>query len=171
MPIHSRTQPASKSSKFRFIPDPLILLILGAVVVAIFLPARGDFAQGFSLATKVAIALLFFLYGARLSPQEALAGLKNWKLHTTILSFTYLIFPLIGLALFPLQFVVGKELYLGLLYLSLVPSTVQSSVAFTSVARGNVAGAIVSASTSNLMGVVITPLLVMLLMGSSGVTS
>ncbi|WP_370592525.1 bile acid:sodium symporter family protein [Rothia sp. ZJ1223] len=151
-------------------PDPLILMILAAVVLAIALPARGDFADSFSLATKAAIALLFFLYGARLSPQEALAGLKHWRLHSTILAFTYLVFPLIGLALFPLKYVIGNELYLGLLFMSLVPSTVQSSVAFTSVARGNVAGAIVAASASNLVGVVATPVLVMLLMRSDSLT-
>ena len=59
-------------------------------------------------------------------------------------------------------------MYLGILFLTLVPSTVQSSVAFTSIAKGNVAGAIVSASASNLVGVIITPLLVMLLMGTGG---
>lgn len=149
--------------------DPLIALILSAVVVAIVVPARGDFAHGFSLATNIAVAFLFFLYGARLSPQEALAGLKHWKLHATILSFTYLVFPLVGLALFPLKYLIGNELYLGLLYLTLVPSTAQSSVAFTSIGRGNVPGAIVSASASNLLGIVVTPLLVMLLMGSDGV--
>lgn len=149
--------------------DPLIALILTAVGIAIFFPARGDFAEGFSVATKIAIAFLFFLYGARLSPQEAVAGFKHWKLHATILSFTYLVFPLVGLALFPLKYLLGNELYLGLLYLMLVPSTVQSSVAFTSIARGNVPGAIVSASASNLLGIVITPLLVMLLMGSGGI--
>lgn len=147
-------------------PDPLITLILIAVVLAILAPARGAFAEGFDIATKIGIALLFFLYGARLSPQEALQGLKNWRLHSTILGFTYLVFPLIGLALFPLKYVIGEELYLGLLFMSLVPSTVQSSVAFTSVAKGNVAGAIVSASASNIAGVFLTPLLVMLLMRS-----
>ncbi|MDO4897898.1 MAG: bile acid:sodium symporter family protein [Rothia sp. (in: high G+C Gram-positive bacteria)] len=147
-------------------PDPLITLILLAVLLAVFFPARGGFAEGFGLATKIAIGLLFFLYGARLSPQEALQGLKHWRLHTTILGFTYLVFPLIGLALYPLQALIGKELYLGLLFMTLVPSTVQSSVAFTSVARGNVAGAIVSASASNIVGVLATPLLVMLLMRS-----
>lgn len=145
-------------------PDPLIVLIIVAVILAILLPARGDFAEGFSLATKVAIALLFFLYGARLSPTEALQGLKHWKLHSTILGFTYLVFPLLGLALYPLTYVLGQELYLGLLFMCLVPSTVQSSVAFTSLARGNVAGAIVSASASNIAGILLTPLLVMLLM-------
>lgn len=147
-------------------PDPLIVLIVLAVLLAIALPARGDFAEGFSTATKVAIALLFFLYGARLSPTEALQGLKNWKLHSTILGFTYLVFPLIGLALYPLTYLLGEELYLGLLFMCLVPSTVQSSVAFTSIARGNVAGAIVSASASNIAGILLTPLLVMLLMRS-----
>lgn len=147
--------------------DPLIVLIISAVLVTIVLPARGEFAAHFSLATKLAIALLFFLYGARLSPQEALAGLKHWRLHLTILAFTYAVFPLIGVALRPLHLVFGMPLYLGILYLTLVPSTVQSSVAFTSIARGNVAGAIVSASASNLIGVVLTPVLVMITMGGS----
>lgn len=146
------------------------MMILAAVVLAIIFPARGAFADGFSVATNWAIALLFFLYGARLSTQEAIDGLKHWRLHGTILGFTFLLFPIIGLALFPLKYVLGDELYLGILYLTLVPSTVQSSVAFTSVARGNVAGAIVSASASNIVGVVATPVLVMLLMASGGLT-
>jgi sodium/bile acid cotransporter 7 len=52
----------------------------------------------------------------------------------------------------------------GLLYLSLLPSTVQSSIAFTSIARGNVPAALCSASLSNLLGVVITPILVTVLL-------
>ena len=77
-------------------PDPLIVLIIVAVILAILLPARGDFAEGFSLATKVAIALLFFLYGARLSPTEALQGLNCCKLHSTTRSITYMGFPPLG---------------------------------------------------------------------------
>ena len=147
-------------------PDPLITLILLAVILATFFPARGDFAEWFSAATKIAIALLFFLYGARLSTKEALTGIKHWRLHLIILAFTFVVFPLIGIALRPATAVLSPDIYLGILYLTLVPSTVQSSVAFTSVARGNVAGAIVSASASNLVGVVATPALVMLLMSS-----
>lgn len=146
--------------------DPLIVLIVLAVIIAIIVPARGTFADIFSIATKVAIAFLFFLYGARLSTRQALEGLKNWKLHLTILAFTFALYPLVGLALRPLTAVIPEDLYLGILYLTLVPSTVQSSVAFTSIAGGNVAGAIVSASASNLAGVVLTPLLVMGLMGA-----
>lgn len=144
--------------------DILIVLIILAVVVAIIAPVSGAAAHAFSIATAIAIALLFFLYGARLSPAEALAGFKHWKLHLTILAFTFLVYPLIGLALKPLSGSMGD----GVLYLTLVPSTVQSSVAFTSIAGGNVAGSIVSASASNLIGVVLTPLLVMLTMGAGG---
>ena len=149
-------------------PDPLIVLIILAVIIAIIAPARGSFADIFGQLTNVAIALLFFLYGARLSTQEALNGLKHWRLHLTILAFTFVVYPLIGIALRPLTAVISHDMYLGILFLTLVPSTVQSSVAFTSIAKGNVAGAIVSASASNLVGVIITPLLVMFLMGTGG---
>ncbi|MGX4761406.1 bile acid:sodium symporter family protein [Corynebacterium minutissimum] len=146
--------------------DPLILLILCAVAIAIVFPARGEFADAFDVLTNIGIALLFFLYGARLSTREAINGIKHWKLHLTILAFTFAVYPIIGLALRPLTAFMPNDLYLGILYLTLVPSTVQSSVAFTSVAKGNVAGAIVSASASNLAGVILTPLLVMALMGA-----
>lgn len=147
-------------------PDPLIVLIIAAVIVAILAPARGWFADAFSSAAYIAVALLFFLYGARLSTQEALKGLQHWRLHIIILAFTFVAFPLLGLLLSPTQFFLPQDIYLGILYLTLVPSTVQSSVAFTSIAGGNVAGAIVSASVSNLAGVILTPALVMLIMST-----
>ncbi|WP_295626406.1 bile acid:sodium symporter family protein [uncultured Corynebacterium sp.] len=147
-------------------PDPLIVMIVLALIIAIIFPARGEFAEGFDVATKIAIGLLFFLYGSRLSPREALDGFKHWRLHLTILTLTFVLFPVIGLALKPLDWVLTPGLYLGILYMTLVPSTVQSSVNFTSIAHGNVAGSIVSASASNLLGIVITPVLVMLLMAT-----
>ncbi|GAB2645262.1 bile acid:sodium symporter [Gordonia jinhuaensis] len=149
--------------------DGFILALLATVVVASLLPARGVFVDILHWVTVVAIALLFFLYGTRMAPREALAGLRHWRLHLTILVFTFVVFPLIGLALRPLvEPTLGTTLYYGVLFLCLVPSTVQSSIAFTSIAHGNVAGAIVSASASNLLGVFLTPLLVVALMGTSG---
>lgn len=141
--------------------DPLIVCILAAVGLAIAFPSD---AQFFGIIANLGIALLFYLYGARLSTTEALQGLKHWKLHATILAFTFVLYPIIGIALRPISAWVGEDIYLGILYLCLVPSTVQSSVAFTSIAKGNVAGAIVSASLSNLVGVLATPILVMALM-------
>ncbi len=149
--------------------DGFILAILAAVAVATLLPAQGAFAAGFDVAIKVAIAVLFFMYGGRLSSQEALAGLTHWRLHLTILACTYVAFPLVGVALRPLQGrVLPDLLFAGVLYLCAIPSTVQSSITFTSIARGNVAGAIVSASLSNLLGVVLTPAVVLVTMSASG---
>lgn len=157
-------------SWLRRIPiDRFLLAILAAAVLAAVVPATGAAVPFVEGATKLAIALLFFLYGARLHPRQALAGLAHWRLHLTILGFTFAVFPLVGLLLaVGVPTPISPALYPGLLYLTLVPSTVQSSIAFTSIARGNVAGAIVSASASNLLGVVITPALAWALMSTTG---
>jgi sodium/bile acid cotransporter 7 len=147
--------------------DPYILLLLGTVGLAALLPARGTGADVASGASTAAIAFLFFLYGARLSTREAMDGLRHWRLHVTVLACTFVVFPLLGLAsrgLVPVF--LTDPLYQGLLFLTLVPSTIQSSIAFTSLARGNVPAAICAGSFSSLVGIVVTPLLAAALLGS-----
>ncbi|WP_327144186.1 bile acid:sodium symporter family protein [Nocardia sp. NBC_01327] len=154
-------------SKFHI--DGFILGLLSMVVLGAVLPASGAAADVLGWVTKVAIALLFLLYGTRLSPAEAWAGLRHWRLHLTVLTVTFVIFPLLGFGLWLLgRGFLPSDLRTGVLFLCLVPSTVQSSIAFTSIARGNVAAAMVSASASNVLGVALTPLLVVLLMTTSG---
>ncbi|WP_319428763.1 bile acid:sodium symporter family protein [Mycobacterium sp. RTGN5] len=149
--------------------DTFLLLLVVVVALATVLPARGSAADVLSVATKVVIALLFLLYGARLSPQQAWHGVRQWKLHLLVLATTFVVFPLLGLAARALvPSVLTDDLYAGLLFLCLVPSTVQSSIAFTSMARGHVPAAIVSASLSNIVGVLLTPLLVLVLMPIGG---
>ncbi len=151
--------------------DTFLVLLVGVVVLAALLPARGAAADVLSVATKAAVALLFALYGARLSPQQAWHGVRQWKLHPLVLATTFVVFPLLGLgARVLVPAVLTPDLYTGLLFLCLVPSTVQSSIAFTSIARGHVSAAMVSASLSNILGVVLTPLLVVALMPISGDT-
>lgn len=146
-----------------------MVAILIAAAVGTLLPVVGVGITIVDWATKAAIALLFFLYGVRLSPAEAFAGLRHWRLHVVILAFTYLAFPVIGLLIgLVADHILSPSLYLGVLFLCLVPSTVQSSITFTSIAKGNIAGAIVSASASNLLGVIITPLLALLLIRGHG---
>jgi sodium/bile acid cotransporter 7 len=149
--------------------DAFLLAVAATVALAALLPAHGNAADMVSFAAKAAIALLFFLYGARLSPEQAWHGVRQWRLHLLVLGTTFVIFPVLGLAARALvPSVLTTDLYNGLLFLCLVPSTVQSSIAFTSIARGHVSAAIVSASLSNILGVVLTPLLVVLLMNTSG---
>lgn len=149
--------------------DPYILLLLGTVGLAALFPARGTGADVASGASTAAIAFLFFLYGARLSTGEAMDGVRHWRLHVTVLACTFVVFPLLGLAargLVPV--LLSQPLYQGLLFLTLVPSTIQSSIAFTSIARGNVPAAICAGSFSSLAGIVVTPLLAAGLLGNGG---
>jgi sodium/bile acid cotransporter 7 len=149
--------------------DPFILAILATVAVAAVLPVSGIGTTIASRATSVVIGLLFFLYGARLSTQAAWEGIKHWRLHTVVMVSTFVLFPILGLAARVLvPGVLTPELYAGVMFLCVLPSTVQSSIAFTSIAGGNVAAAICSASLSNLAGVVISPALVAVFLSTSG---
>ena len=149
--------------------EPFVVAILLAIVVAALLPAGGAVATGFSWGTTIGVGVLFFLYGARMAPAEAVAGLRNWRLQGSVAATTYLVFPLLGIVLFvALGSFLDAGLLAGVLFLAALPSTVQSCVVFTSIARGNVPGAVVSATVSNLAGIAITPLLAALLLGSSG---
>lgn len=151
----------------RLRPDPFIVALVSAAVVASFLPVGADVLDALKALSVVAIGLLFFLYGARLSTAETLAGLRNWRLQGIILATTFVVFPLLGLAAQVFDGnLLRSSLASGVLLLCLVPSTVQSCVVYTRIAGGNVAGAVVSASTSNLLGVFLTPLLVALLMAT-----
>jgi sodium/bile acid cotransporter 7 len=148
--------------------DRYLLALLATVALATALPARGHGADVVSTVAQISVALLFFLYGARLSARAAWEGLRHWRLHGSVMIATFVLFPLLGLACRPLApHVLPHSLWFGLMYLCVLPSTVQSSIAFTSIARGNVAAAICSASFSNLAGVVLTPLLAALFLGSA----
>ncbi|WP_424813129.1 bile acid:sodium symporter family protein [Roseococcus sp. YIM B11640] len=155
--------------KFRLPIDGFVLALIGTVGLASVLPAHGQGAEAAGWAAKLAIAFLFFLYGLRLAPRAALDGLRQWKLHLAVLGSSFVLFPMLGLALGLLpEAVLAPELYAGVLFLCVLPSTVQSSIAFTSIARGNVAAAVCSASASNLLGILLTPALVALLMHGAG---
>lgn len=147
----------------------MTLVILGALALAIVLPISGGPAEIYDVITKVAVFVLFFGYGAKLSFQETLAGIKHWRLHLIILACTFVVFPLLGLPLLLLpDGLVSEPVAMGLIFLCLAPSTVQSSINMTSLAGGNVPAAMISATTSNVLGVVLTPLLVVLILPTTG---
>ena len=152
-------------ARSRFLPDNFTLALLTTVALASVQPAAGGVARFFEGLTVAAVGLLFFLHGAKLSRQAIVAGLSHWRLHLVVVASTFVLFPLLGWALRPvLQPLVTPDLYLGVLFLCALPATVQSAIAFTAMARGNMPAAICSASASTLLGIVITPLLTGLLL-------
>jgi len=139
--------------------EPFNLLIVGAVLVASVLPATGATAQAFHVASVLAVVLLFFWQGAKLSPQQLRAGLVHGRLHAAVFAATYGIFPVLAIVLKPLGLLLlSASTYDGVIYLCTSPSTIQTSVVFVSLARGNVPAALCAASLSSLAGVVLTPL-------------
>ena len=148
----------------KLIPDPFIAVLLLIVVLATVFPVSGSTAGQLGVVATAAIVVLFFLHGIRLPREHLVAALGHWRLHLVILAATFAVFPLMGLALasgFPN--LLPRPLWVGVLFLCALPSTVQSSIAFTSMARGNVAATVASAAASNLLGIALTPVLIGLL--------
>jgi sodium/bile acid cotransporter 7 len=157
----------SKLSWFRL--DSFTLAIAAVVLLALVLPCSGESARLVGIGSEIAIILLFFLQGARVSRPAVLAGILHWRLHLVILAATFVVFPPLGLAMRPLSgTVLTPPLYVGLLFLCTLSSAVQSSVVFTSIAGGNVPAALCSASLSSVVGMFATPLLVGLLLQAEG---
>ena len=149
-------------------PDPFLLALLATVLLASVLPVRGDAVTLLRDLIVIVIAAMFFLQGARLSPAAMLAGLGHWRLHLSILSCTFVLFPALGLGLHALlPGLLTPTLWLGVLFTCVLPSTVQSSIAFTSIGGGNVPAAVCAATASNLLGIAITPVLTALVLAAS----
>jgi solute carrier family 10 (sodium/bile acid cotransporter), member 7 len=140
--------------------DGFVAALVIVVLAATLLPCQGTGARVFGVLGTLAISALFFLQGARLSRDAILHGMTHWRLHAFIASTTFVLFPLLGLGLLmALPDLLPRPLWVGVLFVCALPSTVQSSIALTSIAQGNVAGAVCAATASNLTGIVLTPLL------------
>lgn len=149
--------------------DPFTLLLLAIIGVAAVLPATGRVAVVLGWIGQIGVAGLFFFHGAALSRESVAAGITHWRLHLLVLAMTFVLFP--GVVV-PISWLapamMPTALATGFLYLGALPSAVTSSIAFTAVARGNVAAAICAAAASNVLGMMATPFVFMLLAQSTG---
>lgn len=155
----------------RLAKDWFLIGMLSAVVLASLAPdigRSGGWLHADTL-TDYGIFTIFFLHGIGLSTENLRRGLSRWRLHVLVQLFTFVAFPLLWLA-FNLAFGhwLPRDLMFGFFYLCALPSTISSSVAMTSMAHGNVPGAIFNATLSTLLGIFLTPLLVSLLVGQQG---
>jgi sodium/bile acid cotransporter 7 len=151
-----------------------IIALLCSVALAFLFPgpgARGGWMHADFL-NNAGIALILFMQGLAMAVERMKSGAGNWRLHLIIQSFTFLLFPVVGLAFHEISQIIWPSepsaLRDGFLYLCVLPSTVSTSVVLTTVAKGNTSGAIFNAALSNILGVMFTPLLVRLLMQASG---
>jgi solute carrier family 10 (sodium/bile acid cotransporter), member 7 len=137
-----------------------IVALFFVVASASVVPCHGIGADLCGGLAVMAVSSLFFLQGARLSRDAILHGMTTWRLHLAIMTTTFVLFPLLGLGAIALfGQVLPASLRIGILFVCALPSTVQSSIALTSIAQGNIPAAICAATASNLIGIVVTPLL------------
>jgi solute carrier family 10 (sodium/bile acid cotransporter), member 7 len=152
----------------RLIPDRFVLLLLGAVLIGWLLPAHGATLDWARLVSSVSIFALFFLHGLRLPRRDVLAAARGWKLQSAMLAFSFVAMPLAGMLLVKATgSLLPAALVTGVLYCAMLPSTVQSAISYASIAGGNVAASVVGAAVSNLAGIVLTPALVALVIGTA----
>lgn len=152
--------------------DPFLTALIGAVVLATFLPCHGLATTVLEYVTDACIMVMFFMQGLKLERRAILDNMRNWQLQGLVLACTFALFPALGLGLHALApGLMENNLWLGVLFLCCLPSTVQSSIALTSLANGNVAASICAATLSNIAGIFITPALVSLVLHTHGVWS
>ncbi|MEO0452104.1 MAG: bile acid:sodium symporter family protein [Pseudomonadota bacterium] len=147
----------------RFLPDRFVTLMVASAILGLLLPGLGasDGPLRLGLVTKFGIAFVFFLHGANLAPENLVAGVKNWKVHALIQATTFVMFPILGLAVyFGLAPVLPESSRLGFFFLAALPSTISSSVAMTVLGKGNVPAAVFNATLSGLLGLVLTPIMI-----------
>jgi sodium/bile acid cotransporter 7 len=138
-----------------------LFLLVFLVWLAWLWPAPGNLRGPFSLQSlaDVGVAVIFFFYGLRLNPTKLREGVGNWRLHLVVQLVTFVLCPLIAVSA---KFLYGgrghEDLWLGVLYLSVLPGTVSSAIVMISMAGGNIPGGIFNASLASLLGIFVTPL-------------
>jgi solute carrier family 10 (sodium/bile acid cotransporter), member 7 len=152
----------------RLIPDRFVLMLFGAVLLGWLLPVEGTALEIARHVSTVSIFALFFLHGLRLPRRDVLDAARSWKLQGAMLAFSFVAMPLFGLLLAKsVGWMLPAALVTGLLYCAMLPSTVQSAISYSSMARGNVAASVVGAAVSNLAGILLTPMMVAFVIGAA----
>ncbi|KAM4611479.1 LOW QUALITY PROTEIN: sodium/bile acid cotransporter 7 [Polymixia lowei] len=147
--------------------------IIGIVVVILsakLQPSLG--VKGGSLKPEVtvayvAVSVIFFNSGLSLKTEELTSAVFHVRLHLLVQSFT-LIFPLaVWLLLKLLALTINQWLLRGLQTVGCMPPPVSSAVILTKAVGGNEAAAIFNSAFGSFLGIVVTPVLLLLFLGSS----
>lgn len=154
-------------TRFSFLADPMIAVLLIATGLAVVAPAAGEARGVAQSVSNAAIFILFLVNGMRIARGEIAKGLTNWRFFLPLFFWVFIVMPVIGLSVSAVAGTILPPLIaLGFIYLGTLPSTVQSATSYTSLARGNVALSVVGAALINVSGVFVTAPLFALFAGS-----
>ncbi|XP_058406141.1 sodium/bile acid cotransporter 7 isoform X5 [Diceros bicornis minor] len=117
----------------------------------------------------IAVSTIFFNSGLSLKTEELTSALVHIKLHLFIQIFTLAFFPAAIWLFLQLLSVtpINEWLLKGLQTVGCMPPPVSSAVILTKAVGGNEAAAIFNSAFGSFLGIIITPLLLLLFLGSS----
>jgi sodium/bile acid cotransporter 7 len=158
------------ASRFSFLSDPMIAVLVIATGLALLAPAAGEARAAATMVSNAGIFLLFLVNGMRIRRSEIARGMANWRYFGPLLLFVFGAMALGGMGFASLAGqVLPSMVALGFIYLGCLPSTVQSATSYTSLAEGNVGLAVVGAALINIAGVFVSaPLFALLGGGGAG---
>jgi solute carrier family 10 (sodium/bile acid cotransporter), member 7 len=146
----------------------LLVVLIGLAWVFPEPAARGGILRS-EVTTKLGVAVIFLLQGLVLPTNQLAGGARPWRLHAFNLSWNYLWFPVVTLGLVAVAgLVLPSEILVGFGFLAILPTTISSAISLTVAAGGSSPSAMVSCVASNLLAVVLVPLLAVALLQSSG---
>ncbi len=143
--------------------------LLTAFIFGWYLPgAGGALKQGGLLPWLVAGA--FFLNGFILATDEVLRSIREWRALAFTLVSSFVVAP--ALVLLVRTWLPGGETPLaqGFQLLAVVPTMLVSTVVLTRIARGNAALALFLTVATNLLAIIIVPVLLLLTLGASNIS-
>nr|XP_023647344.1 sodium/bile acid cotransporter 7 [Paramormyrops kingsleyae] len=149
--------------------------IIGIVLVISFaklepsVGVRGGPLKPEITVTYFAVSAIFFNSGLSLKTEELTSALMHVKLHLFVQTFTLAFFPVaiwLFLKLLALT-AINEWLLKGLQTVGCMPPPVSSAVILTKAVGGNEAAAIFNSAFGSFLGIVVTPVLLLIFLGSS----
>lgn len=145
-----------------------VLGIIVALILGFLVPDIGTFLNRGSIFSTVLIVLLFLIAGFKLPTETIKTGMKDIRVHIFIQLFIFVVIPaVIFLTSFPFRDVMDGKVAIGLYALACLPTTISSCIVFTQMSGGNLVATMFNASFANVIGVILSPVLLSIMLRSS----
>ncbi|KAE8751406.1 hypothetical protein FOCC_FOCC001980 [Frankliniella occidentalis] len=162
-------RPADLFRKYWFLFGILLSILLACLAPS--LGVTGGPLQPEITVKYGAIAVIFFMSGLSLNMSDMKKAAFQFKLHGFIQLFTFLIFPVCvhSMNIFLRIFGVNEWVLKGLITVSVMPPPVSTAVILTKAVGGNEAGAVFNSALGSFLGIIVTPISLLVFLGSSTV--
>ncbi|KAI9179636.1 LRR receptor-like serine/threonine-protein kinase RGI2 [Blastocladiella emersonii ATCC 22665] len=145
--------------------------VVCAIVLGYLIPEvgkKGGYIHAEYTIKYGAVMVVFFLSGLGLKSQVLKQAFSHWRAHVVIQALSFGVTPALGYAVAKLMSLtsVNDALVAGFVVAVSMPTTISSNVIMTDAARGNEAVSLINATLGNILGIVVSPLLLLLYLGA-----